>query len=74
MFITPSFKKSLIVEQLQGNYLKSKFAYVSSNLWSVKIKPGLSFKPLARVTLAVGLPYLLVNRALGTIKVEKAAG
>ena len=24
-------------------------------------KPGLSFNPLARVTLAVGLPYLLVN-------------
>ena len=27
-------------------------------------KPGLSFNPLARVTLAVGLPYLLVNMAL----------
>ena len=27
-------------------------------------KPGLSFNPLARVTLTVGLPYLLVNRAL----------
>ena len=27
-------------------------------------KPGLSFNPLARVILAVGLPYLLVNRAL----------
>ena len=26
-------------------------------------KPGLSFNPLARVTLAVGLPYLPVNRA-----------
>ena len=26
-------------------------------------KPGLSFNPLARVSLAVGLPYLLVNRA-----------
>ena len=26
-------------------------------------KPGLSFNPLARVTLAVGLSYLLVNRA-----------
>ena len=26
-------------------------------------KPGLSFNPLARVTLAVGLPYLLLNRA-----------
>ena len=27
-------------------------------------KPGLSFNRLARVTLAVGLPYFLVNRAL----------
>ena len=27
------------------------------------IKPGLSFNPLARVTLAVGLPHFLVNRA-----------
>ena len=27
-------------------------------------KPGLPFNPLARVTLAVGLPYRLVNRAL----------
>ena len=27
-------------------------------------KPELSFNPFARVTLAVGLPYLLVNRAL----------
>ena len=26
-------------------------------------KPGLSFNPLARVTLAVGFTYLLVNRA-----------
>ena len=26
-------------------------------------KPGLSFNPLVRVTLPVGLPYLLVNRA-----------
>ena len=25
-------------------------------------KPGLSFNPLSRVTLTVGLPYLLVNR------------
>ena len=24
MFITPSFKKSLIVEQFQGNYLKNE--------------------------------------------------
>ena len=26
MFITPSFKKSLIVEQFQGNYLNNIFA------------------------------------------------
>ena len=26
-------------------------------------KPGLSFNPLARVTLVVGLPFLLVSRA-----------
>ena len=30
-------------------------------------KPGLSFNLLARVTLAVGLPYLLVNRALDSL-------
>ena len=29
MFITPSFKKSLIVEQFQGNYLKLSQAIVS---------------------------------------------
>ena len=29
-------------------------------------KPELSINPLARVTLAVGLPYLLVNRALAS--------
>ena len=33
-------------------------------------KPGLSFNPLARVTLAVGLPYLLVNRALVDLSFE----
>ena len=30
----------------------------------VACKPGLSFNPLARVTLVEGLPYLLLNRAL----------
>ena len=35
-------------------------------------KPRLSYKPLARVTLAVGLPYLLVNRALRTNLVPSA--
>ena len=34
-------------------------------------KPGLSFHPLARVTLAVALPYLLVKRALGRFKEGK---
>ena len=29
MFITPSFKKSLIVEQFQGNYLKSTDIFAS---------------------------------------------
>ena len=29
MFITPSFKKSLIVEQFQGNYLKCMHRLVS---------------------------------------------
>ena len=28
MLITPSFKKSLIVEQLQGNHLKEKGKYL----------------------------------------------
>ena len=32
-------------------------------------KPELSFNPLARVTLAVGLPYLLVNRALNDVNI-----
>ena len=30
MLITPSFKKSLIVEQFQGNYLKAKIKGVSA--------------------------------------------
>ena len=34
-------------------------------------KPELSFKPLARVTLAVGLPYLLVNRALEKVTMQR---
>ena len=32
MFITPSFKKSLIVEQFQGDYLKFHFAAESDVL------------------------------------------
>ena len=39
-----------------GFTLPENFAY----------KPELSFNPLAMVTLAVGSPYLLVNRALNT--------
>ena len=29
-------------------------------------KPGLSFNPLVRVTLTVGLPYLLVNTLMSS--------
>ena len=32
MFITPSFKKSLIVEQFQGNYLKGAFVWDQSGI------------------------------------------
>ena len=35
MFITPSFKKSLIVEQFQGNYLKYT-VFATSNFVSYK--------------------------------------
>ena len=31
MLITPSFKKSLIVEQFQGNYLKTLATFVNSH-------------------------------------------
>ena len=31
MFITPSFKKSLIVEQFQGNYLKCLLSSIVEN-------------------------------------------
>ena len=33
MFITPSFKKSLIVEQFQGNYLKLKIENLQIFVW-----------------------------------------
>ena len=41
MFITPSFKKSLTVEQFQGNYLKfvgvsSKHLRVFLKIWSLR--------------------------------------
>ena len=35
MFITPSFKKSLIVEQFQGNYLKQNSnSHKGIELWA----------------------------------------
>ena len=37
-------------------------------------KPGRSYNPLARVTLGVGLPYLLVNRALVYLRPWPAVG
>ena len=41
MFITPSFKKSLIVEQFQGNYLKAEAyhleAYNSVHCWGFSV-------------------------------------
>ena len=40
----------------------NKRKVVSGSRVTLPCKPGLSFNPLARVTLAVG--YLLVNRAL----------
>jgi len=33
MLITLSFKKSLIVEQFQGNYLKVSLKLLSSGMW-----------------------------------------
>ena len=45
--------------------LPENFAYKPEALGT---RLELSFNPLARVTLAVGLPYLLVNRALELFK------
>ena len=39
MFITPSFKKSLIVEQFQGNYLKQFVNYIKIRHSSVPNPP-----------------------------------
>ena len=33
MFVTPSFKKSLIVEQFQGNYLKFSIVHIAALLY-----------------------------------------
>ena len=49
----PKRKKRKVVSGSSLVTLPEHFAY----------KPGLSFNPLARVTLVVGLPYVLVNRA-----------
>ena len=47
MFITPSFKKSLIVEQFQGNYLKwSKLRFGFTPLLFVQVVLALQFTPL----------------------------
>ena len=37
MLITPIFKKSLIVEQFQGNYLKCIFSWVDNSISSVAV-------------------------------------
>ena len=47
MFITPSFKKSLIVEQFQGNYLKGVPSFnsvgaASLSEWHTKLKGFIS--------------------------------
>ena len=49
---SPKHNKRKVVSRSRVT-LPENFAY----------KPRLSFNPLARVTLSVGLPYLLVNRA-----------
>ena len=43
MFITPSFKKSLIVEQFQGNYLKvARNSFMARANWVLINKPNLA--------------------------------
>jgi len=39
MLITPSFKKSLIVEEFQGNYLKDGLETTSVRLVAIKAIP-----------------------------------
>ena len=51
MFITPSFKKSLIVEQFQGNYLKqAKKRYFSDNLKVSKGNPRKTWNLINELT------------------------
>ena len=41
MLITPSFKKSLIVEQFQGNYLKNTITSVLQHKWLANVNESL---------------------------------
>ena len=48
MFITPSLKKSLIVEQFQGNYLNvltslSLGQYIKASVWDFPVITSLSY-------------------------------
>ena len=38
MFITPTFKKSLIVEQFQGNYLKNVKKLQRNDVWRLQTR------------------------------------
>ena len=55
--------RALIIKQPKRNKRKVVSGSRVTLPENFACKPGLSFNPLARVTLAVGLPYLLVNRA-----------
>ena len=46
MFITPSFKKSLIVEQFQGNYLKNQNISISSD----SVYDSIAYDPVKTTT------------------------
>ena len=58
MLITPSFKKSLIVEQFQGNYLKLLVDYLYIGLVSSYTSTGLFIptQPLDRALFTLGKP------------------
>jgi len=49
MLITPSFKKSLIVEQFQGNYLKSPFFSLFCSASLLELFPN--FSSVSRMTV-----------------------
>ena len=74
MFITPSFKKSLIVEQFQGNYLKhfqrndtlknrsALRTYVGfRNTCGVLIRNGFLYQDRMLILFAVSLLGLLIG-------------